>query len=449
MSLGKHDKAVALAQKGVAHVKPNDPKSSTMQAVLEAALLAQHDHEQELKAKECHITKLPVELLTLIFEDVVLRHRRSPAALAHVCHLWRDLALNMSSLWYRLVLDDKGNKQEARTAFWLRHSRGRIRQLRVTTEKKFSECMSKLAGNASPHLEEIDFELVDLATVPADFRFQADPISFSWTVRRTYNSETRRLPFQPKEGFFRISELKIFGVDIDWQIEAQHLENLTNLVVETAKLQVFELLVILDHSPRIQTLEVQADDEYPVPERKERLVLASLSVLRLCVSSSLLRFIEVPALQTLRFEALHLGKALQDLSPPQPPLVHFSAVECSRSQDAILPLPDTLQTLRLTMLACNVDRVVDSLAAGKCLRLVELELSNTDIGSDSIIRLIKARNCLATGEDEDSSNPAKLKSLTMDHCDGISAESLPWIRSKVPRVSCIYESRASIRRRIY
>jgi F-box/TPR repeat protein Pof3 len=369
--------------------------------------------------------------------------------LAHVCHLWRELALNMSSLWYRLVLDDKGNKQEARTAFWLRHSRGRIRQLRVTTDKKFSECMSKLAGNASSHLEEIDFELVDLAIVPADFRFQADPISFSWTVRRNPDETTRRLPFEPKVGPFRISELRIIGVDIDWRIEAQHLENITNLVVESTELQVFELLVILDHSPRIQTLEVQTYDEYPLPERKERLVLASLSMLRLRLSNSLLQFIEVPALQTLQFEVLHLGKALQDLSPPQPPLTRFSAVECTRSQDAILPLPDTLQTLRLTMLACNVDKVVDSLAAGKCPSLVELDLSNTGIRSDSIIRLIKARNCLATGEDEDSSKPAKLESLTMDHCDGISTDSLPWIRSKVPRVSCIYERRATIRQRIY
>jgi hypothetical protein len=88
-----------------------------MQAVLEAALLAQHDHEQVLKAKECYITKLPVELLALIFEDVVQRRRTSPAALAHVCHRWRNLVLNMSSLWCRLVLDDKGNKQEARTEF--------------------------------------------------------------------------------------------------------------------------------------------------------------------------------------------------------------------------------------------------------------------------------------------------------------------------------------------
>jgi F-box/TPR repeat protein Pof3 len=420
-----------------------------MQAALEAALLAQHDHEQELKAKKCHITKLSTDVLALIFEDLVQHRRISPAALAHVCHLWRDLAFSMSSLWCRLVLDDKGDKQEERTAFWLRYSRGRIRQLRVTGERSFSECMNQMAGNSLYQLEEVDFKLRDLGTVPADLRIQADPISFSWTVVHGTRNEIRRLPFEPKEGFFRISELKIFGVDINWQIESQHLKKLTTLVVDNAHLQLLELLTILDHSPHIQTLHAQIDDESPLPARQRRLVLACLSMLRLLISNALLRFIEVPVLQTLHLEVLHLEEALRDLSPPQPPLVYFGAVQCSWSEHAILPLPDTLQTLRLSSLAYNVDAVVDSLVAGKCPRLAELDLSDTQIASGPIIRLIVARNCLATGEDEDSSKPAKLESLTLNRCEDISTISLPWIRSNVPRVSCVEQHLGAIRPRIY
>jgi F-box/TPR repeat protein Pof3 len=410
-----------------------------MQALLEAALLAQHDHEREINAKKFHITKLPVELLALIFEDVVQRHRTSPARLAHVCHQWRDLAFKMSTLWRRLVLDHKGSKQEARTAFWLRHSRGRIRQLRVTTPKNFGECMSKLADNASSHLEEIDFEFLFADSVPPYFRFQVDPISFSWSVRTCRNERPRRLPFEPKMEPFRISELRITGVDLCWQIEAQQLENITTLVVDNANLQVSDLVIILDRSPHIQTLEVQTDTEVPLPKRKERLVLANLSTLKLLLSNALLQFIEVPALETLQFVGVQLGKALQDLSPPQPPLVCFCAIECATPQDAILPLPDTLQVLRLTSLSYNVNKVVESLVEGKCPRLIELDLSNTRIGSGPIIRLIKARNCFATGEDDNLSKPANLGLLTMDLCDRISTDSLPWIRSKVPRVSCVFE----------
>jgi hypothetical protein len=150
-----------------------------------------------------------------------------------------------------------------------------------------------------------------------------------------------------------------------------------------------------------------------------------------------MQFIEVPALQTLKFESIQVGKALHNLSLPQPPLVCFSAVKCTRLQGALLPLPDTLQTLRLASLAYNVDKVMDSLVAGKCPRLVELHLSDTGVGSASIIRLIKARNCLAAGENQDSSKPTKLESLTIDLCDWVSTDSLLWIRSMVPGVACV------------
>lgn len=437
-SLDMHDKAVRLAQKAVGAVKPTDPNASKMQTILETALLAEHDHAQALKAKECHITKLPVELLALIFEDLVQHHGITPGVLIHVCRQWRTLVLGMSNLWCRLVLDHRGNKQEARTAFWLRHSKGKIRQLRVTTSKNFSECMLKLSPTGS-YLDEIEFDFSSGEKMPPLFRFKADPIAFSWLVRAERTSAAMlRLPFEPKMTPFRISRLKLVGVDLIWNIEAQQLENLTSLTVENGNLMVSDLLGILERSPDIQTLEIQTGYENPMPEREEKLVLKSLTTLKILFQSSLLKYIETPSLQTLQFHATNLGKALQDLSPPNPPLVSFSALECTILKDSVLPLPDTLEKLRLTSLAYNVDQVVDALAMGQCPQLRELDLSNTCIGSGPIIRLIKARNWSEPAEGEGS---PRIEILTMDRCDGITSESLPWIRSKVPRVSCVYESR--------
>lgn len=440
MSLNKYDKAVAVAQKAVASIKADNPNSSKMKQLLENAVLARHDHEQALKAKECHITKLPVELLALIFEDLVQRHRMTPGVLAHVCRQWRTLSFSISNLWHRLVLEKRGNKQEARTEFWLRHSRGRIRQLRVATPKSFSECMAKLAPSAT-HLEDIEFDFSLGEKMPSHFRFKADPISFSWSARAERSTFMQRLPFEPKMNPFRISHLKIVGVDLYWGIEAQQLENLTSLIVENGNLMVSDLLVILERSPDIQRLEIQTGYENPMPEREEKLVLTSLTTLKVLFQSALLKYIETPSLQMLYFNATSLGKALQDLSPPNPPLVSFSALECTILRDSVLPLADTLEKLRLTSLAYNVDGIVDDLAQGKCPSLRELDLCNTSIGSGPIIRLIKARNCHT--EDEADTNLAKLETLIIDGCENITSESLSWIRSKVPRVSCVYETKGS------
>jgi len=352
----------------------------------------------------------------------------------------------MSGLWYRLVLDQKGSKQEARTAFWLRHSRGRIRQLRVTTSKSFHECINRLESGASAYLEEIEFDFPPSESFPPFFRFKADPVSFSWRILGYQHTTARRLPFEPKVGPYRISELKIYGVELYWQIEAQQLENLTTLIVDNSHLLVSDLLVILEHSPDIHTLEVQTSYESTIPERKERLILTRLKTLKLLASSAILRFIGVPALQILQFSDVHLGKAIQDLHPPHPSLVSLSVLQCFSAQDVSLPLPDTLQTLRLMSLAYDVNGVVDSLASGKCPGITELDLSSTAIGSGPIIRLIKARNCLPMKEEGDETVPTKIELLTMDRCDGISSESLPWIRSKVARVSCVYESKRSTKR---
>ncbi|CAG8780761.1 9315_t:CDS:1 [Acaulospora colombiana] len=131
-----------------------------MQNLLDAALLAQHKHEQLMKEKQCNVTKLPFELLALIFEELVHTHFISPTKISLVCRQWRSIILDMPGLWNTLRLD--GKRAEWRTKWWMKHSQGRITNLVVHTSKNLEECLEKMGSRTTSQLEKValDFKAV-------------------------------------------------------------------------------------------------------------------------------------------------------------------------------------------------------------------------------------------------------------------------------------------------
>jgi len=51
------------------------------------------------------------------------------------------------------------------------------------------------------------------------------------------------------------------------------------------------------------------------------------------------------------------------------------------------------------------------------------------------------------GGEQVKSQPPRLHTLILDRCDSIASESLPWLRTKVPVVRCVFESKIHIRKR--
>ncbi|PVF94627.1 hypothetical protein CPB86DRAFT_712788 [Serendipita vermifera] len=447
--LGKHERAVALAKNALDRVKPDNTKAfNTMQNLLDAALLAQHKHEQLLKEKQCNVTKLPFELLALIFEQLVHIHLISPTKISLVCRQWRSIILDMPGLWNTLRLN--GKKAEWRTNFWMKHSQGRIANLVVHTSKNLEACIQKMGPNTTSQLEKValDFKYVG-ENLPNFFRFEADPIVFMWTARRLFNDATRRLPFEPKEEPFRMEELILVGIDLYWNIEVQQIQNLRVVCIQETNIPLPELLILLEKSPEIESLEVQVGSP-AMPSPEKRLVLPKLTTLKLMLDASLIQFIEFPALTSFHATSIDLGRALPMFSPAVPPLTMWRFQGCSKLQETVLPLPDTLTSLIVRGSSLDPDKLVDRLVAGECPNLTHFDISSSKVTTSPIIRLVKSRNSPDPNKDEsESKSRTKIQQLIMDGCSEIDSGVLGWLESRVPLMSCVYEKKTSKRRRLF
>jgi hypothetical protein len=442
---------VILAQKALDRVKPDNTKAlATMQNLLDAALLAQHKHEQALKEKQCNVTKLPFELLAIIFEELVHTYWISPTKICLVCRQWRSIILGMSGLWNTLRLD--GKKAEWRTNFWMKHSQGRIQNLIVSTSKNLEACLQKMGPNTISQLETVslDFRYIG-ENLPNYFRFDADPIVFIWTNKRLFNEGTRRLPFLPREEPFRIQELILVGIDLYWNIEVQQVQNLRIVDIQETNVPLPELLILLERSPGIESLEVQVMPPSPMPSREQRLALSKLTNLKLIIDASLIQFIEVPSLAKFNATTIDLGKTLPMFSPAAPPLTMWRFQDCTKLQEALLPLPDTLTSLIVRTSSLDPDKLVDRLVAGECPNLTEFDISSSRVTTSPIIRLVRSRNSPdANNNESQSQRPGtQIQELVMDGCSEIDSGYIGWFEKRVPKMSCIYEKKISKRRRLF
>ncbi|KAG8768972.1 hypothetical protein FRC20_007126, partial [Serendipita sp. 405] len=73
----EYSRAVNIAKTGLSRIE--EPKGrARLETVLESALAAQTNNEPHQEPSECYISKLPHELLALIFEELVETGQMSP-----------------------------------------------------------------------------------------------------------------------------------------------------------------------------------------------------------------------------------------------------------------------------------------------------------------------------------------------------------------------------------
>jgi hypothetical protein len=515
---------VALAKTGLFRSKPRDAKAAAaLQTVLDNAVLAQHKYLEDRKRHQCQITKVPFELLAIIFEMLVYEDQMSPVRISHVSRLWRGTVYGLPNLWSKLVLSGKPARHGIKTKFWMDKSQGRIRHLYIDNSERLEDCLNTMGDKTVAALEKIHFNFVHPTDVQSNYRFKGDPLAFSWTCHANDSTVARRLPFETKSNGFRMTELELESIMLLWPIEVEQLSNLTKLVMVESTLEVGDLFKLLQKSPNIKILQVQTLP-LSIPSSNTRIKLPNLDSLKLTADPSILRFIEVPAVQVLELKDIRLSIALQHLTPRNLPLTSFGVIHCSSLADETLPLPDTLTALELIRPAFDVNAILERITAGQCPNITHLNLSGSNANSSSIIRLVKARNgpavsqstspdgsqpdetadftvgqypsvrhlnfpghtrnrpsviyqelSLTSGDsgrqieaynnkDDNSEDkkqdieelkegeqaklhPPRLHTLILDRCGDFTPESLPWLRTRVPIVRCVFESKIHVRRR--
>lgn len=446
-ALHQHDLAIGILETALERIQPTDDKKiSELTSLRDSAIIAKYEFQREQSARINHITKLPVELLLHIFALNVHSLSVSPVILSHVSSVWREIIWNSRSLWSSLTLTDR--KPIAKATFWVKRSQGIIKLLRISLEGGLDQVLALLVNPdalESIHLtipetasqrfrHSAQYLVQNIAAKPYEFHVNGGITELDFHLQQEGIQGTLALDsgvLSPE----RLKKLSLVYASFPWTIE--RVTNLVSLELSACIIDPDFLIPLLEQSPLLEKLDVRSIEPVWTSNRRTRLLLPNLTILKV-VNDVFLNMLEVPALQVLHVSLIAFSDCFGQLSPPNPPLVELCVSECTRASEARIPTPKTLQRLHITKMDMKIGDFLDSLCIPDpigelpCPMLQDVDVSYTSVTDSSIIRLIKALN----GTEVIGGG---LKSLKMDICPGVNSDSLPWIRSKVPLVSCVYE----------
>lgn len=440
--LNQHDRALAMANAALKRVKPTDTRrKEEVRSLQEATMVAKLRQEENLRAQICHIAKLPFELLAIVFQEAVLDMGIHPFHLAHVCGHWRRIATDTPALWSTLTI--RNVPKVKKTLRWLQLAQHRLSSLHLIHPHDLQRLGSALT-DSTKELECLECDLGSFKNISQ--LLQIHPVARRMLLRGPIPLD----PILDVQPFVseRVEELRIDSLCVRWKNLAHKLPSLTHLTIaKTVLPSFFFLLELLFTTPHLQTLILQGlpgihyDCDMDAP-----LDLSQLTELELDIEGTpyynLPRYASFPSLRKLRLAntdaedflecaAIKHPLALTELRIRNP----ITMQQC----DPIRPfLTESLETLELSKTAIPVAEIVEDLTTGLCPRLTSLTLSNSLISEDPLIRLVKTRNW----GDEQS-----LKILNVDRCDNVNPDALPWLRSKVPVVSCVYMTKKQAKRK--
>ena len=438
--LNQHDRALAVANAALQRVKPTDiRRKEEIQGLQEAAMVAKLRQEGNARAQICHIAKIPVELLAHVFQEAVRVVGIHPFHLAHVCGHWRRVATDMPALWSTLTIRNIPKVQ--RTIRWLQLAQHKLSSLHLDQVRD----LRKLGPAFTDSTKELDYLECDIGSLGNVSQLRRIHPARRMILRGSILFD----PFLDIRPFVseRVEELRVEALYVQWEFLVHNLPHLTHLTIAGKFLPSLRVLLkLLSTTPYLQSLILQG---LPFSERPEGDLAPDLSHLveleidvESAPSYNLAQYASLPNLRKLRLANIYARDFLKALA-----IRHEIALTELRIRnpmamqlyDSIRPfLRESLETLELSSTVVSTAEIVEDLAKGLCPRLTSLTLSNSLIHEDPLIRLVKARN----GGDEPS-----LKKLIVDRCDNINPDALPWLRSKVPVVSCVYMTKKQAKKR--
>lgn len=441
--LNQHDRALVMANAALQRVKNTDiRRKEEIQGLQEAAMVAKLRHEVNLRAQICHIAKLPFELLALILQEAVRDMGIHPFHLTHVCGHWRRVARDMPALWSTLTIHNVPKVQK--TLKWLQLAQHKLSSLHLIHPRD----LQKLGPALTDSTKELDYLECNIGSFGnVSQLLQIHPAARRMLLRGPIPLD----PLLDVRPFVseRVEELLVEALCVQWGELAHNLPSLTHLTIAKTFLpSIRALLEVLSTTPYLQALILQGLSvfEHDQGDLDARPDLSHLIELEIDIENAppynLAQYISFPNLRKLRLANTYVKDFLEALTTK-----HRLALTELRIQNPIAMqqcnpirpfLTESLETLELSKTAIPAAEIVEDLATGLCPRITSLTLSYSLISEDPLIRLVKARN----GGDEQS-----LKTLIVDNCDNVNSDALPWLRSKVPVVSCVYMTKRQAKKK--
>ena len=381
-------------------------------------------------ASVCHIAMLPVELLEVIFDDLIVVTLQSPVALCTVCSRWRTIIGRCSRYWRTLVLRSTTTVPKMKQRIKL--AGGQVHRLFVYGME--TERFIRLAPILKPALENVD-----------EVHFEASPQHFSHVANAEVLKCSPRIltmrGVQCQRAVFRLgipmmsnklTELHISSFDPAWSAFLGLTPSLKVLSVCDGGLPPHRVLTnIMISLPRLETLfldgtialdywmsSVNLDLPDPLPAVLPSIRKLDVRVRPILGRSTVYR-LRAPAqacqLQYLRLEKCTVRWWLDSLlAPLTPPLVelyiHFPQDQLS-IQDIPVRLGRTLERFAFTDTIMPLDCLIPLLVACEQLQWLNLSRTGVDcnmfrsfltprqVGGKSVISTVIVHGCQRLGVD--------------------------------------------------
>ncbi|KAH8825269.1 hypothetical protein DL96DRAFT_1612567 [Flagelloscypha sp. PMI_526] len=414
----------------------------------------------------CHFGRLPLEVSAEIFELAVQTDYLALLGLLRVSRSWNSITWNSSSLWCKLVLRVKKPGWKARR--WIQRSKGVIKHLEFSPEKSLFKA-EDFEGMRWEYLDSLVLGELDIAGL------QPAWLASMTRLRELHHSSEPLGVLNPVISFAQepaiarsLRTLYLRGCHFITMDGLDILHSLETLAIIDPVVAGPDLAAIittfLENNPHLRHFilagQRRAGDIISVSTADQKISLPFLEEINLSDLSlrSLLQLLETP-LPNLRHLSVtgssdSVAEGLEMLTP-SPSLetldLSFIGLDSHTPVLELLRASPKLHTLSLQSIYNVAAPVLQALAddTSFCSHLTKVDVSGCpDVRSGPIVRLVKTRfgippsdpedsNC-ESGSDEDGTPVARITSLTMDRCPLVEAETLPWLRQQVKRVSCVY-----------
>ncbi|KAJ6508693.1 hypothetical protein C8R45DRAFT_450085 [Mycena sanguinolenta] len=447
LAVRKLDEATTMADMALSRLDSKDALPRKKLQELKLQVLEQRRRQIN------HFGKLPVEIITTIFEMVVASNWSRVLTIWAVSRHWYNIALNTPNLWSTLVLTKRHPVRHAQR--WIERSKGRIRE--ISLRPTLPRALVKFDGMLWSHLRICKLEDHDIAEYIGG-RSKLDRLSNleELQVKGTESVNCDPLLRIPDSALRRLT---LDGPRFTWDVLASNHRTLTSLDVRNStQPSLEELLAVLESNPTLEQLILDFNTGGPLStESPPSVTLPYLHTLHLGNTPWVHFFASVttPSLETVRLSRVR-SLQLQPLVEQQLQLVSISVNSCIVSSTDVLRLllnTSNLRSLQLTRLFDISNTVLKNLGAAAgieapmCPALEELDISHSpDVVVSSIVDLLNARNPepqpngAPTTAVQEPTVPAsaRIRTLKADGCPLIQANFIPWIRARVETFSCIY-----------
>ncbi|KAI8990474.1 hypothetical protein BD414DRAFT_577234 [Trametes punicea] len=481
----KYDAASRMAELALERLPAEQLRRREELVTLQSEIESAREAMRKLASQRAyHFGKLPVEIAMNVFSIVLEQDHAFVVVLAQVCKNWRTAILNAPVFWGVLALG--GHRPKRKVKLWRERARDRFRELAIL--KTFTDYLPVFDELRAVPLDSL--RVFRLEGHRLDWLLVSMPMLLA-RIFATLDTFVMQLPsLQPlklcstdvRNFNWRVLRLTNVGV-LDLPDAAKRSTRLESLFLEKCLYphQWTEFLLLLHYNPTLVHLELSSFGssfaENPLANEEDppaAITLPNLISVRIENSDSVANKL-LPRLVAPSLQSLHISVHPQRLDPCMTwlaggPAATLTTLSIQRSPVKARLLSDVLiaamalESLQLTHV-CEVALPVIKLLATPigvsiphraeftpeewsarrvhCPGLRHLDVSHCpDVTSSSLIALVRLR----LPELEPGTRPAvlpvrPLESLVIDGCPDVDADVLPWLRSVVPSVSCIYMTR--------